>query len=371
MELTGTPLVVLLVVVAVACFAVIVIGLPRRGRPAVRMVTRGVEVLLLNAVVLGLFGALLNDQYLFYSSWSDLFESGSPKVESHHGGSQNDVVSAHLRGPGLAGVVQPGSLPPLPEPGSRLQTYRVTDPRTGSGGQVLVYLPQGYNPASHRTYPVIEGLHGFPGGPAGFAKLDFFSSADHLTAEHKLAPSIFVVPMIDTPPSLDTECVNGGPGLPQTDTWLSRDIPAWTVQHFRARPGRTSWATLGYSYGAWCAAELSLRHPDVFGGSVVLLGYFRPDFSPYYDPLSPASLRGYDLVRLARTSPPPVAMYVLTSHEDPLSYATSSKFLSEARAPLDVTGVVLAHGGHRLAVLTPYIPGALAWLGATLPGFHA
>jgi hypothetical protein len=322
-------------------------------------------------VVLGLFGALLNDQYLFYSSWSDLLGSGSPKVESHHGGSRTDVVSAQLHGRGLAGVTQPASLPPLPDPGSRLQSYTVTDPRTGSGGQVLVYLPQGYDPASHRTYPVIEGLHGFPGGPAGFARLNFFTSSDQLTAEHKLAPSIFVVPMIDTPPSLDTECVNGGPGLPQTDTWLSRDIPAWTLQHFRVRPERTWWATLGYSYGAWCAAELSMRHPDVFGGSIVLLGYFRPDFSPYYEPLTPASLRSYDLIHLARSDPPPIAMWVLTSREDPLSYATSSKLLSVARAPLDVTGVVLAHGGHRLAVLTPYVSGALAWLGSTLPGFHA
>jgi hypothetical protein len=371
MDLTGTPLLVLLGILAVICFAAVVVGLPRQGRPAVRMVTRGAEVLVLNLVVLTLFGAALNDQYLFYSSWSDLFGSGSTKVESHHGGTQGDVVTAKLRSKGLTGVVQPATLPPLPDPGSRLQAYAVKDPTTGNEGQVLVYLPKGYNPASHRTYPVIEGLHGFPGRPMSFAKQDFFGIADQLTAEHKLAPSIFVLPMIDTPPSLDTECVNGGPGQPQTDTWLSTDIPAWTVRHFRARESRTSWATIGYSFGAWCAAELTMRHPDVFGAGIVLLGYFRPDFSPSYDPLSVAGEGSYDLVHLAHTNPPPVAMWVLTSHEDPLSYATTSRFLRDARPPLDVSAVVLNHGGHRISVLMPYVPTAFAWLGQTLPGFRA
>lgn len=194
---------------------------------------------------------------------------------------------------------------------------------------------------------------------------------DALTAEHRLAPSIVVVPRIDTPASLDTECVNGGPGQPQTDTWLARDIPAWTAHHFRVTLTRTSWATLGYSYGGWCAASLSMRHPDVFGAAVVLLGYFRPDFSAAYDPLTTATQRGYDLVTMAHTAPPPVAMWVLTSREDPLSYPTTSKFLSVARSPLDVTGTVLAHGGHRDSVFTPYVPAALAWLAQTMPGFRA
>jgi hypothetical protein len=371
MDLTGVPLVVVLVVVAVACFAVVVVGRPRPARQGVAMAVRGGEVLVLNIVVIALVGVILNDQYLFYTSWSDLFGAGSTQVESHQGGTQRDFVTAPVHGAGLGAVVQPGTLPPLPDPTSRLQTYTVTDPRTGNAGQVLVYLPKGYNPASKRTYPVIEGLHGFPGHPSSFLKLNFLTSADELTAEHKLAPSIFVMPMIDTPASLDTECVNGGPGEPQTDTWLSTDIPAWTVRHFRAQSARTSWATIGYSYGAWCAASLAMRHPDVFGGAIVLLGYFRPDFSTAYDPLTPASLAGYDLVHLAKTNPPAIAMWVLTSHEDPLSWGTTSRFLSVARAPLDVSAVVLAHGGHRTSLLTPYVPSALAWLGQTLPGFRA
>ncbi|WP_374970364.1 alpha/beta hydrolase [Terrabacter sp. BE26] len=371
MELTDTSLVVVLGLLAAGVFALIVAGLPRRGTPVVRALVRGVQAVLLNVLVVALAGAALNDQYLFYSSWADLFGSRSPSVQVHHGGTTPEVVTAAVRGPGFRNEKTPAVLPALPQPGSRLQTYTVADRHSNSGGQVLVYLPVGYDPRSSRSYPVILGLHGFPGGPRSFLHLNFLSTVDTLTAEHRLAPSIVVVPRIDTPAGLDTECVNGGPGQPQTDTWLARDVPAWTVRHFRVQHSRTGWATLGYSYGAWCAASLTMRHPDVFGAAVVLLGYFRPDFTPAYDPLTPESGRGYDLIAMARNDPPPVAMWVLTSREDSLSYPTSSKFLSVARSPLDVTGNVLAHGGHRDAVLTPYVPAALSWLAQTLPGFRA
>ncbi|GAB3878431.1 alpha/beta hydrolase [Terrabacter terrigena] len=371
MELTDTSLVVLLGVVAAGVFGAVVAGVPRGGPRPLRLALRAGQVLLLNLLVVALCGAALNDQYFFYSSWGDLFGSRSPSVEVHHGGTAREAVVANVRGPGLRGLTTPAILPPLPQPGSRLQTYTVVAGRSHAEGQVYVYLPAGYDPRSSRTYPVVVGLHGFPSGPKSFLRLDFLSDIDTLTAEHRLAPSIVVVPRIDTPAGLDTECVNGAPGQPQTDTWLSRDIPAWTVQHFRADRTRTGWATVGYSYGAWCAASVSMRHPDVFGAAVVLLGYFRPDFSRTYDPLTSRTMRDYDLVAMARNAPPPLSMWVLTSREDSLSFPSTSSFLSAAHAPLDVAGTVLAHGGHRDGVFTPYIPAALAWLGQTLPGFRA
>ncbi len=371
MELTGSGLVVLLAVLAVLLFGALVAGVPRWGGRVLRGTTRAVQVVVLNVVVVALCGALLNDQYLFYSSWGDLLGSRSTSVQVHQGGTTTAFLSAPVSGSGLHALRTPTTLPSVPQPGSRLQTYTVTDTRSHSGGQVLVELPVGYDPHAARGYPVIIGLHGFPGAPRSFARLNFLSSIDALTAAHKMAPTIVVMPRIDTPASLDTECVNGGPGQPQTDTWLSRDLPGWTVAHFRVSTVRTSWATVGYSYGAWCAVSLTMRHPDVFGAAVSLQGYFRPDFGTAYDPLSASALRGYDLVSLAASTPPPVALWVLTSREDSLSFPTTSKFLSVARPPLDVTAVVLAHGGHRESVFSPHVPAAMAWLAQTLPGFGA
>ena len=370
MELTDTSLIVLLALLALGLFVLVVVGWPRWGGRVARGATRGVQVVMLNVLVVTLCAAALNDQYLFYSSWRDLLGSRSASVSLHHGGTSNDVVTAKVPGPGFTRITSPASLPRLPQPGSRLQTYTVIDRRVGYDGQVLVHLPVGYDAHSPKAYPVLIGLHGFPSAPHRFVQLNFISTIDKLTAEHRMAPTIVVVPRIDTPSNLDTECVNGSAGQPQTETWLSRDLPRWTAEHFRVQTRRTSWAMIGYSYGAWCAATITMHHPDVFGGAIVIAGYFRPDFTSAYDPLSNSTLGRYDLVNLARTSPPPLAMWVLASREDSLAYPTTAKFLSVARPPLDVTALVLKHGGHRDQVWEPFVPDAISWLAQTLPGFH-
>ena len=371
MELTDPGVVVVVAVVAVAMLVFVVLGRPRpRNRP-LRLVSRTVQVLLLNAVVVLLSFVVLNDQYVFYATWADLFGSTAPDVQTHHGGSVQQALTARVHGPGLA-AVQPGStaLYALPQPGARLQTYQVRDPASGSTGQVLVYLPVGYQPTSSRRYPVIMGLHGFPGEPQSFVNGNFLSVADQLTAQHRLAPSIFVIPLINLPANVDTECINGPPGAPQTETWLSRVVPEWAVQHLRVQTGRTSWATMGLSYGGWCSAMLTMRHPEVFGAGIVMEGYFRPDFGPSYTPFSPAQLRPYDLTRLAAGSPPPVALWVFASRQDHLAYPTTSRFLRAAKPPLSIASVIVPQGGHRPAVFEPYSGKALAWLAQTLPGFR-
>ena len=65
MELTDPGLIVLLVVVALALFALVVVGWPHRGGRLARGAVRGGQVLLLNVVVVALAGAALNDQYRF------------------------------------------------------------------------------------------------------------------------------------------------------------------------------------------------------------------------------------------------------------------------------------------------------------------
>jgi hypothetical protein len=370
MELTDSGPIIIFAVLAVLLFALLVLGWPRWGGRVARGVARGVQVLLLNTVVVALCFVLLNDHYVFYSSWGDLFGARSGQVVAHHGGTTGQLLQAKVKSPGISAVTSARNYR-LPQPGARLQTYSVADPSSGTATRMLVYLPAGYNPGSSRTYPVILGLHGFPGSPVSFSHQNFFTTADQLTAQHLLAASIFVIPTIDDPPSIDTECINGPAGAPQTETWLSRTVPEWVVRHLHARTNRLSWATMGYSYGAWCAAMLTMRHPAVFGGAIVLQGYFRPDFRSAYDPYTPRELQPYDLIGLARTSPPPVAMWVLASRQDNLSYPTTARFLSVARAPLDISSTVLATGGHRAAVYEPYSAAALMWLARTLPPFHA
>ncbi len=371
MELTDPGVVVVIAVVAVALFALVVSGRPRLRHRGMRLATRSGQVLLLNAVVVLLSFVVLNDQYVFYASWADLFGSSAPDVRTHHGGTVREALAAPVRGPGLGKprATKAGQFA-LPQAGSRLQTYEVRDPASGQLGQVLVYLPAGYQPRSKRTYPVIMGLHGFPAVPQSFVAYNFLSTADQLTREHRLAPTIVVIPQIDLPNQVDTECLNGPPGDPQAETWLSRVVPDWVVQHFRVRTSRTSWATMGYSYGGWCSALLTMRHPDVFGAGIVIEGYFRPEFERGYSPLSRTQLGRLDLTWQAAVAPPPVALWIFASRQDHAAYPTTSRFLRAARPPLSITSVIVPEGGHRAAVFDPYVSTALAWLGQTLPGFH-
>lgn len=158
----------------------------------------------------------------------------------------------------------------------------------------------------------------------------------------------------------------------QVETWLTRDVPTWVKQNFRVARTRTSWATLGMSAGAWCAAMATMLHPHQYAVGIALGGYFRPLFSSHYQPFGPRSrwARRYNRVRLARHRPPPVALWLETSRADSVSYPSTSQLLAAAGAPLAVHAAILTHAGHRFGVWTPLLSKALAWLGSHVSGFR-
>ena len=159
MSLTGSGLLWVLAALAAVLFAAVVSGWPRRGPAALRITGRALPVLALNGVVVLGCLAVLNDQYVFYTSWGDLLGSRQAQAFAHHGGTTSAALTATVVGAGLAGVVGPRD-DTLPQPGHRMQHYTVHDPATGASVPVLVYLPTGYDPAASRTYPVILGLRG-------------------------------------------------------------------------------------------------------------------------------------------------------------------------------------------------------------------
>ncbi|MBT9257145.1 esterase family protein [Phycicoccus sp. MAQZ13P-2] len=320
-------------------------------------------------LTLALTGTILNNHFLFYTSWADLF-GGTAPAKTISVGTAKAALAGPVSGPGLGVSASTAIPPPLPRPGQRLQRYSVTSPSQPGAAEVLVQLPVGYDPASPRRYPVVLGLHGYPSSPQSYLNAGLGDAQDQATSRRLLAPSILVIPQINVPRGLDTECVDTATGTPNVETWLTRDLPRWVLQHFPVRTDRGSWAAVGYSFGGWCAASAAMRHPDVFGAAIVLQGYFRPDFGSAAPPAG-VDLRGYDLVAAAKRTPAAVSIWMATSREDRLSYPSSAQFLAAARPPTHVTAAVLPRGGHRNAVWQPLIPQAMSWLGATLPGFHA
>ena len=380
MSLTGAFFGWVLVLLTLGGFVAAVWFWPRLGAPRVGPVAARAGVLVgVNLLVLLTAAVQLNDQFLFFADWSDLHGALTGTIATtglHGGGSAQHAAGVAVPGP-AAGA---GSdvLAPLP-PGSRVQdgvtSYKVTGPLSGITADVLVTVPVGYRPADAATrYPVLETFSGYPGSPAQWVKtMHLQSVVAQQVAAHRLGPILAVSPQLQIPAGNDTECVNGPGNDPQVETWLTRDVPDWVAAHFRVSAGRGSWATIGLSAGGWCAAMAAMLHPAQYGGAIVMAGYFHPDFGATYDPFPPHSdaARRYDLVALVKRSPPPLALWVQTSHADPLSYASSAAVLKAARSPLSVSTVVLQNAGHRMSIWQNLLPTALAWLGSSLPGFHA
>ena len=373
MSLTGPTLPWVLCICALASFGLLVWGVPHPRNVWLQRLMRAGLAALLCLSSLTYVGVRLNNQYQFYTSWSDLTGNSGSIAMSRHGAEAENTFNAPAQGAGLAALhIRPDAAHLQRVQGSRRVNTTITGEHSRVRGQVIVQLPPGYDPHRKQPYPVVFAYHGFPGHPAAYDHMgNFFGKVDAAIAAKRLAPTIFVMPQLNTPATLDTECVNV-PGGQQGETWLATDLPQWVLTHFNVSRERTSWATYGYSFGGWCAAMIAMRHPDIFGAAVAIQGYFRPDFQPGFVPFSASSPlgRSYDLVALEKRSAPPIAVWTLASAQDNLSYPSSRAFLKAVHAPTSVTAAMLPTGGHRADVWVPYLPETLNWLGSTVPGFH-
>jgi len=115
----------------------------------------------------------------------------------------------------------------------------------------------------------------------------------------------------------------------------------------------------------------AMLHPAQYAAAIVMSGYFSPEFGPFYEAYPPGGrlTARYDLVALSKRKPPPVAIWLETSHADPISYNSSAAFLKAAKPPLAVDATILQHAGHRISLWQGLLPGSLNWLGANVAGF--
>lgn len=380
MTLTGSAFLVTATLVTVAAFVAALVGIPMiHGRCWLTLTSRAVVLVVLNGLVLVTAAIAFNDKYQFYADWTDLhnalFGGRIASITLHAGGSPADATGPNAFAEGTVVGASSGHYGKrVGQPGP-LRSYEITGARSGLTGQVLVTLPPGYNAAANkdRRYPVLETFPGYPATPAQwYLDMDLGGQLNAVEQAGQIAPVITISPQTEFPGGIDTECVNGPAHDPKVETWLTRDVPSWVEQTFRAATARTAWATLGMSAGAWCAAMATMLNPRAYAAGIVMGGYFRPEFTDTYQPFvsDSALARRYDLIALARNHPPPVALWLETSRSDPLSYPSSSQLLAAARAPLSVRAVVLLHAGHRFSVWTPLLPKALRWLGAYIAGFR-
>jgi enterochelin esterase-like enzyme len=387
MSLTGTPLLLLLAVVFVAGTVLLIVFwkvlAPNRVLP---IIGRLISLIVLNVLVLLIAAVALNDQYLFYVDWNDLFGNSTSAVVAvgRAGAAPVSVFQTTPASTGATPAVGPfpispapisglPSLPPSAGPNNRLLTFQVTGVQSGLQGEVMVLLPVSYFAKGMTThkYPVLIAPPTYPGSPeALFRNFDLQNGLTAAVSKKRIADTILVVPQTAFTGAPDSECVNYPQGLPQADTWISADVPTWVANHFRVVADRASWATIGVSAGAWCASMMSFLHPDTFAAAVSLSGYFYPKFdsNPPYPRMSP-QLEPYNLEKLAGAAPASIAMLVQASAQDNVSYPSTARFLKNVKPPLGIDSMISATGGHRWIVWRPLLPVSLTWLGKTVPGF--
>jgi enterochelin esterase-like enzyme len=226
------------------------------------------------AMVFGIFA--VNKYYDYYQTWGALYSDLSGQTTS----------IPHLTAAGL-GKGTAGSLKSLIAGSSDSQmdaqygllfSASITGHHTHISRTAYVYLPPQYFQKAYANYkfPAIELLHGSPGLPSAWVNVMNVVPIDlNAMASGKAEPAVLVMPNTDGGQQYGLQCLND-PGGVQDMTYVAEEVPDWAVANLRVMPAGPAWGVVGYSEGGYCAANIALQHPNLFGYAGSLSGYFSP-----------------------------------------------------------------------------------------------
>lgn len=368
--LTSVPFVVVVCLVALG----LVFSLPfliARSRRRLSAILKVVAVSLVQVVAVGL---VINLPMQYVSTPSQLWQmvSSQQDTEVKISDTQRGRLLAK-RVPSALEKMNPLTAPALPgqeewspsfKPLSKGRQLTVfSGPKSGVKEQVIVWTPQGYDPADKTTtYNVLEFIHGYPGSPVSVAlALDFSHNLQKAIDSGEIAPTIVVIPEgnVDLKPPTCADVKNGA----QTATWLSFDIPKMVRSSFpNVSDKRKDWMIAGNSSGAYCAGRLGILYGDVFGTSAVLSGYDQPIVGSWGGSGS-AGFHDNTLSVLAEKKRPwPVNMYVSGAQLDKDSRGLAKTLSQAAFKPGDRVQLhITAEGGHNWATWREQMPELYRW----------
>ena len=133
-----------------------------------------------------------------------------------------------------------------------------------------------YRPAvpANVVLPVVYLLHGVPGEPDRMMEA-VKDTLDQAFTTGGQPPFMVAAPTGGGNAHNDTEWADAADGKDMVETYLVKNvIPA--VEGSTPRPASMR-AIVGFSMGGYGAANLALRHPDLFGQFVSMAGYFHVD----------------------------------------------------------------------------------------------
>jgi enterochelin esterase-like enzyme len=314
-----------------------------------RWLNRGATVLACVAAAAATSLVWANRQVDAYPTWKSLLGSTT-------------AVAAPAPGAD-PGAPLPAAVTPQVSGGGEVVSYTVAGPLSHLTMPMYVYLPPQYRQDTTTRYPVIEALHGYPGSPLQWIrKLNVVKILDGEIKSGRMAPTVVVFPFQTPDPALDTECTNLVNG-PQTETYLTSDVPAFARAHLRVRPEPSAWGLTGFSAGAYCASDLLLRHPDVYAAAASLSGYAGPGIKVG----NGSENTTYNLVwRLSHLPVPTVALYLACAKMDKTALRGTEQIAALAHAPMSVTTAYVDGGGHNQASWRAMEAPSFDWLSSWL-----
>jgi S-formylglutathione hydrolase FrmB len=223
---------------------------PRRRRRFLALVA------VVPAVLIAALG--INNDFGLFRTVGDVVEAVAPTPLE-----RLDAVTASSQ---LEGWVAPTGMP------ADGVVRQAEIPGTASGfvaRPAIVWLPPAAQVANPPSLPLLIALAGQPGAPDTFlaaAQLQPILEA-YQRAHHGIAP-VVVIPDQNGSPDANMLCADSAMG--RVDTYLSVDVLAWARASLPVEGTRGSTAIGGFSQGATCSLELSLRHPDLFSHAVAI-----------------------------------------------------------------------------------------------------
>ena len=315
-------------------------------------------ILLCQALALVSVGLQINRANGFFESWNDLVGSTSNYAPNSISTDSMKLLSKK----DLSNAQKLAS-------NSRLVREVITGSDSKVSNVVYMVLPsvaakeiEKGRPLNSKRFQVIEFLTGFPSQPIMWVKvLKIDRQLALYNKSHSGHEIIGVFPQVNIAGNYDLECMNLPSPQPAAETWLSSDMHSYLGSRLGLRDSK--WGIMGVSTGGWCAAMLSIRHPDLYSAAVSIAGYYRPAL-PRKDPvvLQLAMDKKYDLTDAEAALNKVLPIYITASLGDKYSIRETRKFLAKPHPNLAITYKELPSGGHNSRVWVPLIPGAIDWL---------
>ena len=346
-------------VIAFLTLLILVIGWNKLSGKKFRHIFARVSIIIfIQIFILASIGIGLNRYGEFYASWGELL------------GTKSNLAAIATKTSALKLLSVQDTKKANHTPGGSLIFKEViTGEKSGISDYVFVVtspkltkeLETGTTPSIGTSYQVIELFPGFPGVPQTWiGALGLVKHLESLESEGKIPPTIAIIPAINVVRGVDTECLNV-PSVADVEDWLTVDMHAF-ANNFLGLDQR-KWSTFGFSTGGWCAAEIAIRHPDLYSQGVSLAGYYTPSFSKGISRKTRDALtREYDIAKTAVNQPVNPRLMLIYSPKDHFSYLSTKTFISTVGTSIQTSLVTIPSGGHNIKVWKPYVATGLEWL---------